>query len=124
MREVIVEMYEAASSASNAHGTGLVTLEKHMRDYDALPPAVRKVVSTLSYDYAVKPYRRFFDKRHNVSDAYLEAYGAALRELDNQQAGVEAYAMYGPDHPQANIGRKRKIKVHPNSLLATENPHG
>lgn len=87
---------------NNVHVAGLRTIkldcEERMRQFDELPPLMRKVLRESPYNFNI-----VIDEYHKlIADGYtdkiIESY---LQKSFKKMIATETLRFYGPDHPQA-----------------------
>lgn len=118
MGTVYFTVVQPKPSEGNGLGPIIADSAEEFAAFDKLPIEVRQIIAEAPHPYSTQDIFRMYRKAAPDGERGLKSFCRLVRYGHEEHVGIEAFCMYGPGHPQADIGRKRKIKVHPNSLLA------
>ena len=89
--------------AGNGYGTVRTSTDAEMREYDAAPAFLRRVmqqaVAKWSARHLVDDYQELIHRRNKSS---AQATAIIARFISSVDEPEDTYRVYGPDHPDAN----------------------
>lgn len=88
--------------ASNVDGENprMVNRAREWQAFDRLPPAIRRQLAGLAYDYAALDWMAAWRKAQRQGCRVAEFY-AAVADMHRRDIAINVRRTYGPTHPEA-----------------------